>query len=94
MTFSELSRYLTLYVNEYSFVCRFVNQHARLPCLSDSVVFSSTALHIASGGQYASSVKLLLDSGAKDVPDLSNQLAQHLAVKQPVKDAFDGGHGS
>ncbi|XP_076448476.1 ankyrin repeat domain-containing protein 16-like isoform X2 [Babylonia areolata] len=47
------------------------------------------ALHIASAAQHASTVNLLLASGALDTLNSEGQLAQHLAVRQQVRQVFE-----
>ena len=50
---------------------------------------SLTALHIAAGAQHAKSVNMLLQHGAKSLPDASGTSPKTLARKQDVKDVFD-----
>ncbi|XP_035673820.1 ankyrin repeat domain-containing protein 16-like isoform X2 [Branchiostoma floridae] len=47
-----------------------------------------TALHMASGGQHAECVRVLLTSGAVDGTDRSGNTAEQLARKKTVKDIF------
>ena len=46
------------------------------------------ALHIASGGQHAETVKVLLEHGAQIVPDKTGTTPDKLARKDNVKDVF------
>ncbi|XP_066278889.1 ankyrin repeat domain-containing protein 16-like isoform X3 [Branchiostoma lanceolatum] len=51
-----------------------------------------TALHMASGGQHAECVRVLLNNEAQDGPDCSGNTAEHLARKQAVKEIFSQLH--
>ena len=50
--------------------------------------YDVVALHIASGAQHATCVKMLLDHGAHDVTDLTGNTAGSLARKPQVLQLF------
>lgn len=58
----------------------------------DNDSFFITALHIASGGQHADTVRLLLEHGAKMLNDKTGTAPDKLARKDIVKDVFKS-HG-
>lgn len=58
----------------------------------DNDSFFITALHIASGGQHADTVRLLLEYGAKMLNDKTGTAPDKLARKDIVKDVFKS-HG-